>query len=168
MVIGVSLSRTITQAVHGLYEGTTSIAKGEFSHRIPVSGKDQLAELGQSFNGMTAQLQSLVEVAKEKERMRIGTGDCLRSAESVVSPRSAPAMNTIELVGVCHGRPHGFRRLLRLSASARWESRVAFGDVAGKGISAALLMASIQSIDPDAACSWRASAASPLRSLSRN
>ena len=46
LVIGVSLTRSITGAVHGLYEGTLQIAKGDFSWRIPVKGNDQLADLG--------------------------------------------------------------------------------------------------------------------------
>ena len=42
LVIGVSLTRTITNSVHGLYEGTARIAQGDFAWRIPVKGNDQL------------------------------------------------------------------------------------------------------------------------------
>ena len=44
LVIGVSISRTITSAVHELYTGTRRVKEGDFSHRIPVRGNDQLAE----------------------------------------------------------------------------------------------------------------------------
>ena len=37
-VIGLSLTRTITLAVHKLYEGTLQISKGNFSWRVPVKG----------------------------------------------------------------------------------------------------------------------------------
>ena len=67
LVIGISLTRTITRAVHGLYEGTSRIGKGDFAWRIPVKGNDQLAELGHSFNNMTAQIENLVVIAKEKK-----------------------------------------------------------------------------------------------------
>jgi sigma-B regulation protein RsbU (phosphoserine phosphatase) len=145
MVIGVSLSRTITGAVHGLYEGTTNISKGTFSHRIPVKGKDQLAELGHSFNSMTAQLQSLVEIAREKERMQSEL-EIASEVQNQLFPRSAPQMSTIELVGVCQAArmvSGDYYDYLRLPDG---QLGVAIGDVAGKGISAALLMASIQSI----------------------
>ena len=66
IVIGTSLTRTVTSAVHSLYEGTQKVMRGEFTHRIKVSGKDQLAELGTSFNTMTENLERLLAVAKEK------------------------------------------------------------------------------------------------------
>ena len=44
--------------------------QGDFSHRIEVRGKDQLAELGVSFNRMTENLAHLLTVAKEKERLQ--------------------------------------------------------------------------------------------------
>ena len=46
---GVKLSRSITGAVHEIYEGTQHVKEGDFSYRIPVKGNDQLAELGNSF-----------------------------------------------------------------------------------------------------------------------
>jgi len=70
LVIGVSMTRTITAAVHGLYEGTDRVMRGEFAHRIEVSGNDQLAELSRSFNRMTENLQRLLSVEKEKERLQ--------------------------------------------------------------------------------------------------
>lgn len=67
LFIGVSMTRTITGAVHNLYLGTTRIGEGDFAHRIKVSkGRDQLADLGRSFNQMADQLQQFVVVTKEK------------------------------------------------------------------------------------------------------
>src|SRR6202167_5941 len=143
LVIGVSISRTITSAVHELYVGTRRIKEGDFSHRIPVRGNDQLAELGSSFNTMTENLARLIVVAKEKERMESELA-MSREVQSQLFPKDVPGLKTLTLTGVCHparvvsGDYYDFMRV---------ESSVAFaiGDVAGKGISAALLMASIQS-----------------------
>ena len=145
MVIGVSLSRTITEAVHGLYQGTSWIAKGDFSHRIPVKGKDQLAELGHSFNEMTARLESLVEVAKEKERLQSEL-QIASEVQNQLFPRSAPAMKTVELIGVCQPARMVSGDYYDYLCLPNGNLGIAIGDVAGKGISAALLMASIQSI----------------------
>jgi len=48
LVAGIQLSRSMTGAVHELYEGTQHVKEGDFSYRIPVNGNDQLAELGAS------------------------------------------------------------------------------------------------------------------------
>jgi sigma-B regulation protein RsbU (phosphoserine phosphatase) len=143
LVIGVSISRTITSAVHELYLGTRRVKEGDFSHRIPVRGNDQLAELGASFNTMTQNLERLIVVAKEKERLESEL-EIAREVQSLLFPKNVPDLKTLMLTGVCNparvvsGDYYDF---------IRFDSSVAFaiGDVAGKGISAALLMASIQS-----------------------
>jgi sigma-B regulation protein RsbU (phosphoserine phosphatase) len=144
LVAGVSLSRSITGAVHELYQGTERIKHGDFSYRIPVKGNDQLAELGSSFNSMTAHLGRLIVVAKEKERLESELA-IAREVQNQLFPKDVPFTGTLELKGVCNparmvsGDYYDF-----MSIS---DSRLAFaiGDVAGKGISAALLMAAIQS-----------------------
>ncbi len=143
LVIGVSISRTITSAVHELYLGTRRVKEGDFSHRIPVRGNDQLAELGASFNTMTENLERLIVVAKEKERLESEL-EIAREVQSQLFPKDVPNLKTLLLTGVCNparvvsGDYYDFMR---------FDSSMAFaiGDVAGKGISAALLMASIQS-----------------------
>jgi phosphoserine phosphatase RsbU/P len=145
LVIGISLTRTITSAVHGLYEGTQRIGKGDFSWRIPVKGDDQLAELGKSFNEMTAQIENLVVIAKEKERLQSEV-QIASEVQNQLFPRSAPAMRTIELVGVCQAARMVSGDYYDYLSLPDGNLALALGDVAGKGISAALLMASMQSI----------------------
>ena len=144
-MIGLSLTRTITGAVHDLYEGTTRIARGDFGYRIPVKGKDQLAALSTSFNNMTTQLQSLVKVAKEKERLQSEV-EIASEVQNQLFPRSAPPMRTIELFGACHPARTVSGDYYDYLCLPSGNLALAIGDVAGKGISAALLMASIQSI----------------------
>lgn len=144
-LIGFSLSRTITGAVHGLYEGTLRIAQGDFGYRIPVHGSDQLAELGTSFNNMTTQLESLVKVAKEKERLQSEL-EIASEVQNQLFPRSAPSLRTIEVIGICEPASMVSGDYFDYLVLPNGNLAVALGDVAGKGISAALLMASIQSI----------------------
>jgi phosphoserine phosphatase RsbU/P len=145
LIVGISITRTITGAVHNLYLGTQRIKEGDFSHRIAVEGSDQLAELGRSFNGMTENLERLIVVEKEQERLKSEIA-IAREVQSQLFPRGAPEMKTIELAGLCHparmvsGDYYDFIRVQDSNVA------LAIGDVAGKGISAALLMASIQSI----------------------
>ncbi len=143
--IGWSLARTITSAMQDLYNGTRRVAAGDFSHRIEVKGQDQLAAVSESFNAMTGHLERLVLVEKEKERLQSEL-EIAREVQNQLFPRSIPKMETLEITGLCRpasmvsGDYYDFLCLENNSVA------IAIGDVAGKGISAALLMASIQSI----------------------
>ena len=145
LVIGISLTRSITGAVENLYQGTRRISEGDVSHRILVRGTDQLAALGQSFNSMTENLERLIVVEKEKERLQSEL-EIAREVQNQLFPRSAPLLRNLQLTGVCH--PARMVSGDYYDYLCVQESALAFaiGDVAGKGISAALLMASIQSI----------------------
>jgi sigma-B regulation protein RsbU (phosphoserine phosphatase) len=145
LVIGVSLTRSITMAVGGLYEGTTKIGAGEFSYRIPVTGKDQLAALGTSFNQMSSQLEKLVSVAKEKERLQSEL-EIASEVQNQLFPRCPPPMRTIQMTGLCHPARMVSGDYYDYLCLPNGALAMAIGDVAGKGISAALLMAAIQSI----------------------
>lgn len=144
LIAGIRLSRTITGAVHELYEGTQKVKEADFSYRIPVQGNDQLAELSQSFNTMTENLGKLIVVAKEKERLESELA-IAREVQNQLFPKDVPFTRTLELKGVCNparmvsGDYYDFMALSESSLA------FAIGDVAGKGISAALLMATIQS-----------------------
>jgi sigma-B regulation protein RsbU (phosphoserine phosphatase) len=145
LVIGVSLSRSITGAVHGLYEGTLQIAKGDFGWRIPVKGSDQLADLSRSFNNMAGQIENLVVVAKEKERLQSEV-EIASDVQNQLFPHAAPTLRTIELIGICQPARMVSGDYYDYLCLPDGNLALAIGDVAGKGISAALLMASIQSI----------------------
>jgi len=144
LIAGIQLSRTITGAVHELYEGTQHVKEGDFGYRIPVKGSDQLAELSSSFNTMTENLGRLIVVAKEKERLESELA-IAREVQNQLFPKDVPYTKTLELKGVCNparmvsGDYYDFMSLSESSLA------FAIGDVAGKGISAALLMATIQS-----------------------
>ena len=70
LLVGTRLTRTVTSAVGQLYDATTHINRGDFSHRISVKSNDQLATLANSFNSMTASIENLIEEQKEKQRLQ--------------------------------------------------------------------------------------------------
>ncbi len=144
LVAGVQLSRSITGAVHQLYLGTRRIQQGDFGYRIPVSGNDQLAELAASFNTMTSNLGQLMVVAKEKERLESEL-TIAREVQKQLFPKDVPYTRTLELKGVCSPARMVSGDYYDFMALSEESLAFAIGDVAGKGISAALLMATIQS-----------------------
>jgi sigma-B regulation protein RsbU (phosphoserine phosphatase) len=144
LVAGVKLTRTITAAVNELYHGTQRVKDGDFSYRIRVQGHDQLAELTASFNSMTANLGRLIVVAKEKERLESEL-EIAREVQFQLFPKDVPRSRTLELKGVCSPARTVSGDYYDFMALPGHELALAIGDVAGKGISAALLMATIQS-----------------------
>jgi sigma-B regulation protein RsbU (phosphoserine phosphatase) len=144
LVIGTNLTRTITRAVHDLYGATQRVKEGDFTHSIEVHGIDQLAELSHSFNVMTGNLQRLVAVEKEKERLQAEI-EIAQEVQNQLYPKSVPVMRTLRLKACC--KPARMVSGDYFDYLGLDDSRVALaiGDVAGKGISAALLMATVQS-----------------------
>jgi len=142
--IGVRITRTMTRAVNGLYEGTQRVGAGDFSHRIEVHGNDQLAELGLAFNNMTSDLERLIQVAKEKERLQSEI-EIAREVQNQLFPKAKPVSKTLEMVATCQPArliSGDYYDFMNIEDS---QIALAIGDVSGKGISAALLMATVQS-----------------------
>jgi sigma-B regulation protein RsbU (phosphoserine phosphatase) len=145
LIAGISMTKTITGAVHNLYEGTRKVTAGDFSHRIAVRGTDQLAALSSSFNSMTENLERLFAIEKEKERLQ---SELLIATEvqAQLFPKDMPMLTTLHLTGVCKPARMVSGDYYDFFCLQDKKVALAIGDVAGKGISAALLMAAIQSI----------------------
>jgi sigma-B regulation protein RsbU (phosphoserine phosphatase) len=145
LAAGISMTKTITGAVHNLYEGTQKVTSGDFSHRIEVRGREQLATLGSSFNTMTENLERLFVVEKEKERLQSEL-QIATEVQAQLFPKDMPKLTTMHLTGVCRPARMVSGDYYDFFCLQDKKVALAIGDVAGKGISAALLMAAIQSI----------------------
>ncbi len=142
--VGTHLTRTVTGAVAQLYNATEHINRGDFSHRISVQSHDQLATLANSFNSMTASIENLIEEQKEKERLQ-NELTIAQEVQAQLYPQHISQLASLEVFGFC--RPArtvsgDYYDFLNLNSD---KLILAVGDVSGKGISAALLMATIHS-----------------------
>ena len=138
------LSRTITQSVASLYQATTEIDRGNLMHRVPVKRHDQLAALATSFNTMAASLGQLLAAQREQERMQSE----LAIAQEVQKnwfPHTPIGIPGLELHGICKPARTVSGDYYDFILNGGSELCVAIGDISGKGISAALLMASLHS-----------------------
>jgi len=154
LVMAIRLSRTMTASVADLYDATQKIDRGELNHRIGVTRQDQLAELSRSFNKMTGSLQRLLVEQQEKERLQ-NEISIAQEVQANLFPRTIASLPTLELHGVCRparsvsGDYYDF--LVFHEAGNNGHPRketgvgIAIGDISGKGISAALLMATLHS-----------------------
>ena len=149
------LSRTITSSVTDLYRATQHIDSGDLNYRIGVTRTDQLAELSRSFNTMAGSMQKLLEEQKEKERLQ-NEISIAQEVQANLFPLHAHGVAKLDLHGVC--RPARsvsgdyydflvFHEEAHDGMASRRETGVgiAIGDISGKGISAALLMATLHS-----------------------
>ncbi|MGD0181107.1 MAG: HAMP domain-containing protein, partial [Terriglobales bacterium] len=57
--LGLVITRSITRPLEQLVEGSKMLARGDFKHRVPIRGEDELAQLGRVFNDTARQLQDL-------------------------------------------------------------------------------------------------------------
>jgi phosphoserine phosphatase RsbU/P len=144
LFIGTRLTRTVTRAIAQLYDATKHINRADFSHRIPVRSNDQIATLANSFNSMTASLEKLIEEQKEKQRLE-NELVIAQEVQSQLFPKEISQLSTLEVHGFC--RPArtvsgDYYDFLKLESD---RLVLAVGDISGKGISAALMMATIHS-----------------------
>jgi signal transduction histidine kinase len=65
--LGSAITRSITQPLGRLMEGSTAWAKGDFSHRVPAAGKDEIARLGSVFNDMIVRVRELYRELQRRE-----------------------------------------------------------------------------------------------------
>jgi phosphoserine phosphatase RsbU/P len=144
LIIGTRMTRTVTAAVAQLHDATKHVDRGDFSHRIPVKSSDQLADLAISFNSMTASIEKLILEQKEKQRLE-NELSIAQEVQAQLFPRQVSELESLEVHGFCRpartvsGDYYDF-----LTASSH-KLILAVGDISGKGISAALLMATIHS-----------------------
>jgi PAS domain S-box-containing protein len=70
--LGLAITRSITQPLARLLEGSKALARGEFQHEVSVTGKDELAHLGRVFNDTAKRLQDLYATLQQSEdRLRL-------------------------------------------------------------------------------------------------
>lgn len=65
LVIGAVLARTISQPVRKLKEATHRVAEGELGYQVTVRASDELGDLADSFNQMSADLAHSIDLRRQ-------------------------------------------------------------------------------------------------------
>jgi PAS domain S-box-containing protein len=69
--LGVAITRSITQPLARLVEGSEALARGEFQHQVSITGTDELAHLGHVFNDTARHLRDLyASLQSSEDRLR--------------------------------------------------------------------------------------------------
>lgn len=143
LLTAILMTRTITGAVHSLDTGARHIMSGDLSHRIPVKVEDQLSSLAGTFNSMAVSMQRLLKEEAEKQRLDSELA-IAREVQQHLFPREAPYLRRLQISSRCQPArivSGDYYDYLVITPTALG---IALGDVSGKGVSAALLMASLQ------------------------
>jgi len=143
LITGIVLTRTITTAVDDLYSATQHAQAGDLSFRVRVPHRDQLAALGDSFNSMMQSVATLIEEQRQRQRLE-NELSIAHEVQQQLFPHSLPKLPGIELEAVCRAArvvSGDYYDFIRISPT---HLGIALADISGKGISAALLMASLQ------------------------
>jgi len=143
LLIGIRLTRAITHTISNLSQATQSVQEGNFAARVPVERRDQLGMLGESFNSMTGSIARLIAEQKQLQRLE-NEISIAREVQDQLFPRNLPQVAGIEIEAICRAARSvsgDYYDFIQLSPT---QVAVAIADISGKGISAALLMASLQ------------------------
>jgi sigma-B regulation protein RsbU (phosphoserine phosphatase) len=142
-ITGVVLTRQITKAIADLYHATQYVQSGDLTHRVRIERRDQLGVLAESFNLMTGSISGLIEEQKKRQRLE---NEILiaREVQSQLFPHSMPKVPGVDIEAICKAARSvsgDYYDFIQLSPT---HVAIALADISGKGISAALLMASLQ------------------------
>lgn len=66
ILLGWIFINSMTKPIMKLHRGTRRLAAGNLDYKVPVSGKDELGQLGDAFNRMGQQLKQLIEELNHK------------------------------------------------------------------------------------------------------
>jgi serine phosphatase RsbU (regulator of sigma subunit) len=145
LVTGLKLARSITGAVHELATGTEHVRRGDFSHRISVESHDQLGDLADSFNSMTASVEDLLREKAEKERLE----QELRIARQIqmsLLPQEPLTLEGLSVTAHCEPAREVGGDYYDYLPLGDGRVGIIIADVAGKGTSAALYMAELKGL----------------------
>lgn len=144
LVIGATIARSITGAIHQLYAGAQNIRQGDFHYRIPAGNRDQLDALAQSFNLMSESIARLLKEVSEKERLEREI-EIAKEVQTLLFPTQTPLIHHLQIAATCIPAQQVSGDYYDFIPFDRDHLDLVLGDISGKGISAALMMASLQS-----------------------
>ena len=139
----IPISHRMTQHLTTLTRGVRQLAGGDFSTRVPVRSKDEFGALAGAFNQMAEDLERHEALAVEQERLRREL-ELSRLIQTEMLPRGSLRSGAAEISGVSIPAREVGGDFFNYFVLPDGRLALLVGDVSGKGVSAALLMANIQ------------------------
>jgi serine phosphatase RsbU (regulator of sigma subunit) len=143
-LVGVApLATRLTRNLSELTDGVTRIAHGDYSVRVAVKSRDEIGTLAQAFNQMAEDVErhqrAVVEQERVKRELELG-----RQIQHDMLPRLPFQSGQTEIKGASLPAREVGGDFFNYFALPGGHIAMLVGDVSGKGVGAALLMANIQ------------------------
>lgn len=139
----IPISHRMTQHLATLTTGVRQLAGGDFHTRVPVRSRDEFGVLAGAFNQMAEDLERHEASAVEQERMRREL-ELSRLIQTEMLPRAPLRSGPAEIAGISIPAREVGGDFFNYFVLPDGRLALLVGDVSGKGVSAALLMANIQ------------------------
>jgi serine phosphatase RsbU (regulator of sigma subunit) len=139
----VPLARRMTRHVSALDDGVREIARGNYAARVPVRSKDEFGKLAEAFNQMAKDVEAHQKLLVEQERLQRELELC-RQIQTEMLPKTALRLGLAEVKGVSIPAREVGGDFFNYFMLPDGQLAMLVGDVSGKGVGAALLMANIQ------------------------
>src|SRR5262245_4394489 len=139
----IPISHRMTQHLASLTQGVRQLASGNFGTRVPVRSKDEFGALAGAFNQMAADLEQHEALVVEQERLQREL-ELSRLIQTEMLPRGALRSGPAEICGLSIPARQVGGDFFNYFVLPDGRLALLVGDVSGKGVSAALLMANIQ------------------------
>jgi serine phosphatase RsbU (regulator of sigma subunit) len=139
----IPISHRMTQHLATLTSGVRQLAGGDFGTRVPVRSTDEFGTLARAFNQMAADLEQHEMLVLEQERLRREL-ELSRLIQTEMLPRTALRTGAAEIGGISIPAREVGGDFFNYFVLPDGRLALLVGDVSGKGVSAALLMANIQ------------------------
>lgn len=115
LLVGFLLARTITHPIKDLTEATTAVAGGELGRQVTVRSKDEIGELANSFNQMSADLS---HASDQRRQMTADIAHELRTPLSIIlgyteSLRDGILPPDVETFDIIHDEAENLSRLVQ-------------------------------------------------------
>jgi serine phosphatase RsbU (regulator of sigma subunit) len=137
------LSRRMTRHLASLTQGAESLAAGNLEVQVPVPHGREFRRLAETFNRLARDLrrnqQRLIEQERLRKELEIG-----RRIQVELLPRGPLRSSFAESVGISIPAREVGGDFFNYFPLSEHEVAILVGDVSGKGVGAALLMASLQ------------------------
>ncbi len=143
LFFSVRITEGIISAVHSLHRRTKTMAAGDLESLVDIPNEDEFGDLAYGFNEMTSAMKSGQEAALANQRLTQEM-DTAREIQERLLPSSDPLSPGFQITGSSiPSREVGgdYFDFLVLDEN---NIGVAIGDVSGKGMPSALLMANLQ------------------------
>ena len=139
----VPISHRMTKHVSSLSDGVRQLASGDFKARVPVRSSDEFGTLAAAFNKMAEDLERNQALVVEQERLRREL-ELSRLIQTEMLPRKPLRLGAAEIIGLSIPAREVGGDFFNYFPLPDGRLALLVGDVSGKGVSAALLMANVQ------------------------